>query len=113
MLTRDYYDDGDGRRCLVGAPGYQALHPKRERGVFSAEAMKQGPPHRKGGLVYFNDRCQSFVELRAVIVDAQAIALGETERESCAAAFERCLLAELGPELAARVARRDKRETDI
>ena len=57
--------------------------------------MKQGPPHRTGGLVYFNERCRSFAELRSVIVEARAIALGETDRQRAAAAVERWLLAEV------------------
>jgi hypothetical protein len=74
--------------------------------------MKQGPPPRRGGLVYFNDRCESFAELRAVIVEARAIAVGEAERENCAAGFERWL-AELRREWAARAATSNKRETEI
>jgi hypothetical protein len=73
--TRDRYDDGDGRRCLVGALSYlRGKHriPSESAECFLHEAMKQGLPHRRGGLVYFNDRCYSFSELRAVIVQARA-----------------------------------------
>jgi hypothetical protein len=113
--TRDHYDDGDGRRCLVGALSYlRCKHriPSESAECFLHEAMKQGPPPRRGGLVYFNDRCESFAELRAVIVEARAIALGEAERESCAAAFE-SWLAELRREWAARAATSNKRETEV
>ena len=44
--TRDRYDDGDGRRCLVGALHYFALpapHLERERGVFSTRGNEAGP----------------------------------------------------------------------
>jgi hypothetical protein len=113
--TRDHYDDGDGRRCLVGALSYlRRKHriPSESAECFLHEAMKQGLPRQRGGLVYFNDRCQSFAELRAVIVEARAIALGEAERESGAAAFE-SWLAELRREWAARAATSNKRETEI
>src|SRR5262245_4289079 len=113
--TRDRYDDGDGRRCLVGALRYlRCKHriPSEGAECFLHEAMKHGLPPRRGGLVYFNDRCQSFAELRAVILEARAIALGEAERERCAAAFERWL-AELRREWAARAATGNKREAEI
>jgi hypothetical protein len=113
--TRDRYDDGDGRRCLVGALSYlRCKHriPSESAECFLHEAMKQGLPPRRGGLVYFNDRCQSFAALRAVIVEARAIALGEAERESRAAAFERWL-AELRREWAARAATNNTREAEI
>jgi len=113
--TRDHYDDGDGRRCLVGALSYlRRKHriPSESAECFLHQAMRQGLPARRGGLVYFNDRCQSFAELRAVIVEARAIALGEAERESCAAAFERWL-AEQRRQWAARAATTNKKETEI
>jgi hypothetical protein len=103
--TRDRYDDGDGRRCLVGALSYlRGKHrlPSESAECFLHEAMKQVPPHRRGGLVYFNDRCRNFAELRSVIVEARTLALGETDRQRAAAAVERWLLAELGRERAAR-----------
>jgi hypothetical protein len=105
--TRDRYDDGDGRRCLVGALSYlRGKHrvPSESAECFLHEAMKQGLPHRRGGLVYFNDRCRSFTELRSVILEARTLALGEAERERGAAAVERWLLAELEWERAARAA---------
>jgi maltose-binding protein MalE len=74
--TRDRYDDGDGRRCLVGALRHlRGKHrvPSESAECFLQEAMKQGLPHRRGGLVYFNDRCRSFAEFRAVIVEARAL----------------------------------------
>ena len=51
--TRDRYDDGDGRRCLVGALSYlRGKHrvPSESAECFLHEAMKQGPPYRRGGL---------------------------------------------------------------
>ena len=59
--TRDRYDDGDGRRCLVGALHYlrcQHRVSSESAECFLHEAIKQGRPYRMGGLVYFNDRCQ-------------------------------------------------------
>ena len=82
--TRDRYDDGDGRRCLVGALTYlRGKHrgPSESAECFLHEAMKQGLPHRRGGLVYFNDRCRSFAELRSVILEARTLALGDTSRQ--------------------------------
>jgi hypothetical protein len=114
--TRDRYDDGDGRRCLVGALSYlRGKHriPSENAEWFLHEAMKQGRPYRRGGLVYFNDRCRSFAELRSVIVDARALALGEAERERDAAAVERWLLAEVGRERVAKVAAGERRATYI
>jgi hypothetical protein len=114
--TRDRYDDGDGRPCLVGALSYlRGKHriPSESAECFLHEAMKQGLPHRRGGLVYFNDRCRSFAELRAVIVKARAIALGEEERERDAATVERWLPAELGRERAARAAAGNEQATYI
>ena len=66
-----------------------------------------------GGLVYFNDRCRSYAELRSAIVEARAIALGEAERERGAAAVERWLRAEVEWERAAKAAVADKRATHI
>jgi hypothetical protein len=112
--TRDRYDDGDGRRCLVGALYYlRGKHrvPSESAECFLHEAMTQGIPHRRGGLVYFNDRCRSFADLRLVIVEARAIALGEAERERGAAAVERWLPAEVQRERAAKVAAADKQAT--
>jgi hypothetical protein len=114
--TRDRYDDGDGRRCLVGALSYlRGKHriPSESAECFLHEAMKQGLPHRRGGLVYFNDRCRSFAELRSAIVEARAIAVGEAERERGAAAVERWLLAEMERERATKAAAGDKRMTYI
>ena len=114
--TRDRYDDGDGRRCLVGALSYlRGKHriPSESAECFLHEAIKQGLPYRRGGLVYFNDRCRSFAELRAVIVEARTLALGETDRQRAAAAVERWLLAEVQRERAAKVAAADKRATYI
>jgi hypothetical protein len=104
--TRDRYDDGDGRRCLVGALSYlRSKHRVSSESAecFLHEVMKQGLPHRRGGLVYFNDRCRSFAELRAVIVEARTLALGETDRQRAAAAVERWLLAEVERERRTKV----------
>jgi hypothetical protein len=114
--TRDRFDDGNGRRCLVGALSHlRGKHriPSESAECFLHEAMKQGRPHRRGGLVYFNDRCRSFAELRSVIVEARALALGEAERERDAAAVERWLLAEVEREQAAKAAAGEKRSTYI
>jgi len=114
--TRDRYDDGDGRRCLVGALHYlrcQHRVSSESAECFLHEAIKQGRPYRMGGLVYFNDRCRSYAELRSAIVEARAIALGEAERERGAAAGERWLRAEVEWERAAKAAVADKRATHI
>ena len=49
--TRDGHDDGDGRRCLVGALNYlrgKHPHPDRERGVFSARGNEAGASPSEG-----------------------------------------------------------------
>ena len=79
--TRDRYDGGDGRRCLVGALHYlrcQHRLSSESAECFLHEAIKQGRPYRRGGLVYFNDRCRSYAELRSAIIEARALALGVT-----------------------------------
>jgi hypothetical protein len=114
--TRDRYDDGDGRRCLVGALSYlRGKHciPSESAECFLHEAIKQGRPYRRGGLVYFNDRCRSFAELRSVIVEARTLALGETKRRHDAAAVERWLLAELERERGARATAVNQQSTYI
>jgi hypothetical protein len=112
--TRDRYDDGDGRRCLVGALHYLRCQHRvsSERAeCFLHEAIKQGRPHRRGGLVYFNDRCRSYAELRSAIIEARTLALGEAERERATAAAERWLLAEVERERAAKAVATAKRAT--
>lgn len=113
--TRHRYDDGDGRRCLVGALGYlRCKHriPSENAECFLHEAMKQGFPHRRGGLVYFNDHCRSFAELRSVIVEARTLAVSDIEIQRAAAAVERWLLTEVERERA-RAAAGDKRVSYI
>jgi hypothetical protein len=78
--TRDRYDDGHGRRCLVGALNFVRLEHRVSTDNaedFLNEALRQAVPHRQGRLVHFNDRCQNFAKLRSVIVRARALALGE------------------------------------
>ena len=102
--TRGLYQDGHGRRCLIGALDYL----RREHRVPSDTAvyfLQEALPHRTFGLIYFNDRrCGSFAELRSVILKARALALGEAERDRAAAAVERWLLAALKAGRTARVA---------
>ena len=113
--TRDRYDDGQGRHCLVGALHYlRCKHrvPSESAECFLHVAIRQGLPHRRGGLVYFNDRCRTFAELRSVIVEARSLALRDSETVRATAAVERWLLAELERE-AAMAAARDNRVTYI
>jgi len=110
--TRDRYDDGDGRRCLVGALHYLRCQHRisSERAeCFLHEAIKQGRPYRRGGLVYFNDRCRSYAELRSAIIEARTLALRDAETGRAAVAVERWLMAELEREQAARAATADER----
>ncbi len=101
--TRGRYHDGHGRRCLVAALQYL----RGEHGIPSRAAarfLEEAAPGQFG-LVYLNNSyCQTFGELRSVIVMARAIALGQTERNRAAAAVERWLLAEVEKERAARAA---------
>jgi hypothetical protein len=110
--TRGLYQDGHGRRCLIGALDYL----RREHRVPSDTAvyfLQEALPHRTFGLIYFNDRrCGSFAELRSVILKARALALGEAERDRAAAAVERWLLAALKAGRTARVAAGDDHATD-
>ena len=49
--TRDRYDDGQGRRCLVGALHYlrrQHRVSSESAECFLHEAIKQGRPYKKG-----------------------------------------------------------------
>jgi len=110
--TPDRYDDGQGRRCLVGALHYlrcqhRVSSESAER--FLHEAIKQGRPYRRGGLVYFNDRCQSYAELRSAIIEARTLALRDAVTGHAAVAVERWLMAELERELAARATTADER----
>jgi hypothetical protein len=103
---RGSYNDGDGRRCLVGAVVYlgRAHHlPSWAALSFLREAI----PNRQFPPVYFNDRhCSSVAKLRSVIVKARCLALREAElsqeRERTAAVLERRLLAEVKEERAVR-----------
>jgi hypothetical protein len=79
--TRGRYYDGRGRHCLIGAIHY--LHLRLKHRIPSEPALhflREAMPRRTFGLVYFNDyRCRGFDELRAVILKARALALGEAE----------------------------------
>jgi hypothetical protein len=110
--TRDRYDDGQGRRCLVGALHYlRCEHRVSSESVecFLHEAIKQGRPYRRGGLVYFNDRCRSYTELRSAIIEARTLALRDAETGRAAVVVERWLMAELEREHAARAITADER----
>ena len=111
--ARGRYDDGHGRRCLVGA----VLHLARKHRLASEPVMsllEDALPRRVRGLIHFNDHhCGSLAELRAVVVEARRLALGNAERRRAAAAVESWLLAELKKERAARGAVGDQTETDI
>jgi hypothetical protein len=109
--TRDRYDDDQGRRCLVGALHYlRCYHRVSSESAegFLHEAIKQGRPYRKGGLVYFNDRCRNYAELRSAIIEARSLALGDAKTERAAAAVERWLIAEIEREQAARATPADE-----
>jgi hypothetical protein len=109
--TRGAYNDGHGRRCLIGALDYlcREHHASSDAAIcFLQEAM----PRRSFGLVYFNDRrCRSFAELRSVIIRARALALGEEARERAAVVVERWLFAALDEERTAKLAVDDDRCT--
>jgi hypothetical protein len=100
--TRGRYDDGHGRRCLIGALHY--LRRKHHISTAAAvEFIEEAMPRPTAGLIYFNDhRCRSFAELRSVIVKARELALGGPKRERAAAVVRRWLLAELERERAPR-----------
>ena len=76
---------------------------------FLHEAIKQGRPYKRGGLVYFNDRCRSYAELRSAIIEARTLALRDAETGRAAVAVERWLMAELEREQAARATTADER----
>jgi hypothetical protein len=108
---RGQYHDGHDRRCLIGALDYlrHKHHVSSDAAVYF---LQEALPRRTFELLYFNDRrCHSFAELRSVIIEARALALGEVERERAAAAVEHWLLAALHEERTARMAAGDKRST--
>jgi hypothetical protein len=104
--TRGRYYDGRGRHCLIGAIHY--LHLRLKHRIPSEPALhflREAMPRRTFGLVYFNDyRCRGFDELRAVILKARALALGEAEWGRTAAAVERWLSRALEEERNKRLA---------
>src|SRR5436305_4722358 len=91
--TRDRYDDGNGRHCLVGA----LLHLSRKHRLPTAQAialLQDAMPRPGLPLVHCNDtRCDSIAELRSVIVKARRLARDDVERERATAAVKTWLLA--------------------
>jgi hypothetical protein len=102
--TRGYYDDGDGRHCLVGA----LLHLSRKHRLPAAPAialLQDAMPRPGLPLVHFNDtRCGSAAELRSVILQARRLAHDDAAREEAAAALKTWLLAQIEEKRAATAA---------
>ena len=109
-------DDGHGRRCLVGAIHY--LRRKHQIPSGAAESLLQEVlPGGHCHLALFNDRCANIAELRALIVDAQTLAVVTAEqrpKRAAAAQFGRWrILVKLGRKRAARAAAGDEHPTSI
>jgi hypothetical protein len=82
--TRRRFNDGQGRRCLVGALAY--LHYKHQvASDWAAYFLRQAIGRLGVRLTDFNDDCRKFADLRSVIVKARALAFAEAERDKNAA----------------------------
>ena len=83
--TRFTYDDGNGKRCIAGAVDYiERKHRSLGSGVtdYLSAAIW---PRRPGEwslerVTSFNDRCNGFERIRAVILKARALAQRDAER---------------------------------
>jgi hypothetical protein len=109
-------DDGHGRRCLVGAIHY--LRRKHQIPSGAAESLLQEVlPRGHCHLALFNDRCANIAELRALIVNAQTLAVATAEhrpKRAAAAQIGRWrILVKLSRKRAARAAADDERPTSI
>jgi hypothetical protein len=74
--TRGRFDDGRGRRCILGALDY--VHYRHSLPIAGAKFFLEHaiPPSLRRGLIDFNDdRCRGFAEMREVILKARALAL--------------------------------------
>jgi hypothetical protein len=120
--TKGQFRDSRGRRCLVGAIHYlRARHsmPSATAERFLEEALPR--PCRElvmfNDLFMFNDLCRSVTEVRALIVEARALAVADAEqcrKRAAAAQLNRWLiLTRLERERAARAAAGDERATYI
>ena len=74
-LQGDWRDD-DGNRCLVNALDY-VRRKHRITGDGASYYLRRAMPH-PGGLPSYNDHCQRFVELRALIELARRLAIAES-----------------------------------
>jgi hypothetical protein len=130
--TKGRYEDGKGRRCLVGAINHVCgvhLELNRNNGEFYLHrALPAMPKPHVAPLVTFNDSRHHYREIAQLIENARALAQRDVERwpeiiaeakaaaaekEQAAAARKRQLLAELERERMVRHAAGDKRKTYI
>ena len=77
--TQGDLDDGNGRRCLVGA-----IHHLRFKHQIPSDAaeslLQEALPRGHRHLALFNDRCANIAELRALIVNARQRARAAAEQ---------------------------------
>lgn len=109
-------DDGHGRRCLVGAIHY--LRRKHQIPSGAAESLLQEAlPRGHCHLALFNDRCANIAALRALIVNAQTLAVATAEQRPKRAAAAQLgrwrILVKLRRKRGARAAAGDERPTSI
>ena len=92
MVKKEWFNDGNGGHCLVGA----LLHLCRKHRLPTAPAialLQDAMPRPGLPLVYFNDtRCGSVAEPRSVILRTRGLAHDDVERERAAAAVKTWLL---------------------
>jgi len=114
--TRGDLNDGHGRRCLVGAIHY--LRRKHQIPSGAAESLLQEAlPAGYCHLALFNDCCANIAELRALIVNALALAVpiaGQPPKRAVAAQLGRWrILVRPKRERAVRASAVDARSTSI
>ena len=95
-LLIEFFDDGAGNRCLVGAmrdirDGHN-LHGAPTR-VYLLKAMQRSPKTGKTRLISFNDRCRDFGEQHEVIMQARKLAVADTENHQRAVSTSELLAA--------------------
>ena len=83
--TRFTYDDEKGKRCLIGAVEYiERKHRSLGSGMthyLSVAIWPRRPPEwRLERVASFNDHCEGFERIRAVVLKARALAQRDAER---------------------------------
>jgi hypothetical protein len=77
-------DDAEGRRCLYGALEYLCPAPRVLRNAveeFLAVGYAPNHPLRQALLILYNDRADSFDDVRLLILAARELAVAEIDRQ--------------------------------